>query len=923
MEIYNALDIKAGKKVKRNTLGSVTQPVQFLNREEKDEAWKALNLDWLEWEGLKQLRRNSRGLLKNYKLAAGIIDRTDYIVEEENEYADLTSALSDTGPPEALELKFYPIIPNVIDVLEAEFAKRNKRVSFRAMDEYTYNEIVAQKTSEIENILIQHAESKVIEKMIAAGADPEDPAFKQQLAQQTSPDILRQLPEIDRFYSKDYQTLGEQWASKQHNIDEERFKMDELEEEAFRDSLISDREFWHFKLGEDDYDIELWNPVLTFYHKSPDVRYISEGNWVGKIDMMTVADVIDRYGAQMTEEQLQSLEQLYPVTAAGYTVGGYQNDGAYYDGTKSHAYNTNQPSLQYRQTVSALENFTANGGDIVDWILGQSEDFLDFGSAYFIRVTTAYWKSQRRVGHLTKIHESGEVTTAIVDESYKVTTDPIYDTTLIQNKDATTLVYGEHIEWIWINQTWGGVKIGPNFPSFWGNQNPSGFDAIYLGIGQKDIGPLKFQLKGDQNLYKCKLPVEGRVFTDRNTKSIAPVDRMKPFQIGYNLVNNQIADILIDEIGSVLVIDQNTIPRHSMGEDWGKHNFAKTYQIMKDFGIAPLDTSITNTENALNFNQFQKVELEQTNRLVSRIQLANYFKSQCFENIGVVPQRMGQQLGQTNTATGVEQALTGSYAQTEKLFTRHSDHLMPRVHQMRTDIAQYYHSNKSSVRLRLVNSLDERVNFEINGTDLLLRDINVYCSAKANHRDVLQKLQNLALEDNTMGAGLSDIGSVLQADSIGSLNSILGEIDHKAQQRAEAERAHAEKLQQMTLEAKAKEEQIAADREERLQEMKNRTAVLVAEIRAAGFGSMQDINQNQQSDFIDAMDKIQQTRQYQDAVDVQKEQNVINQNQFAQKINLEKQEMAHEQRLKDKDIQIAKENKNQYDTKSSKKDEKS
>jgi hypothetical protein len=51
-------------------------------------------------------------------------------------------------------------------------------------------------------------------------------------------------------------------------------------------------------------------------------------------------------------------------------------------------------------------------------------------------------------------------------------------------------------------------------------------------------------------LYGCKLPVEGSVFSDRNTKSTALLDLMKPYQIGYNIVNNQIADILVDELGT-------------------------------------------------------------------------------------------------------------------------------------------------------------------------------------------------------------------------------------------------------------------------------------------------------------------------------------------------------------------------------------
>ena len=46
----------------------------------------------------------------------------------------------------------------------------------------------------------------------------------------------------------------------------------------------------------DDYEVELWNPALTFYQKSPDTRYISDGNYVGKCEMVTVSDVIDCYG---------------------------------------------------------------------------------------------------------------------------------------------------------------------------------------------------------------------------------------------------------------------------------------------------------------------------------------------------------------------------------------------------------------------------------------------------------------------------------------------------------------------------------------------------------------------------------------------------------------------------------------------------
>ena len=145
MRILNALDLKKGEKAEHNRLWAVSQPLQFLPLAEKDEQWTAWNMDWLEWNGLKQIRRNARRLMKNYKLAQGIIYKTDYISEEENEMNDIVQQLASDDEFDALELKFYPIIPNVVNTLVSEFAKRNKRITFRAVDEFTYNEILERK----------------------------------------------------------------------------------------------------------------------------------------------------------------------------------------------------------------------------------------------------------------------------------------------------------------------------------------------------------------------------------------------------------------------------------------------------------------------------------------------------------------------------------------------------------------------------------------------------------------------------------------------------------------------------------------------------------------------------------------------------------------------------------------------------------
>jgi hypothetical protein len=909
MRVLNAMQLKNGAKAESgDTFSSLTQPIQFLPYSKKTDDWAAWNLDWLELQGIEFLRVNSRRLLKNYKLAKGIIDKSDYIVEPDNDYKDLMDVLTKENDS-ALELKFYPIVPNVINVLTGEFAKRYSKVQFRAVDDASYNEMLEQKRMQIEESLLAEAESQLVLKMIEMGMDPSSEEAQQQL----SPQNIKSLPEIEDFFSKSYRSMVEEWASHQLAVDEERFRMQELEERGFRDMLIADREFWHFRMLEDDYDVELWNPVLTFYQKSPDQRYIADSNYVGKVDLMTVSDAVDRYGYLMDEKQLKSLQKIYPARSAQYQVNGYQNDGAYYDPTRSHEWNTNMPGLAYRQFTSNYWNDPARGGDILSQILDENEDVSMWGEGNLLRVATIYWKTQRRVGHLTKIEDDGEVTQEIVDETFKITKKAMYDTSIFKQKTKENLLAGEHIDWIWINEVWGGVKIGPNLPAMWRSTMGDNINPIYIGINRTKPGRLPFQFKGNNTLYGCKLPVEGRVFSDRNTRSTSLVDLMKAYQVGYNMVNNQIADILIDELGTVIMFDQNALPRHSMGEDWGKNNYAKAWVAMKDFQMLPLDTSITNTENATNFNHYQTLNMEQTNRLMSRIQLANYFKQQCFDAIGINPQRLGGAVS-AQTATGVVQAMQQSYAQTEMYFVQHSDHLMPRVHQMRTDLAQFYYSNNPSIRLQYISTEAEKVNFTINGTDLLLRDFNVFATTKTNHRAILENLKQMALTNNTTGASIYELGNIVKADSIAEVSDILKDSETRIQAQREQEMQQQRQMQEQQLQAKAQEEQQKLQVEMAEKEKDRKNDVLLAEIRSAGYGSMVDLNQNQQSDYQDVMKGIRESTQYREQMDMKREQNTTKATMETNRLQVEREKINAQKEIADTKLQIAKENKNKYDS---------
>jgi hypothetical protein len=95
--------------------------------------------------------------------------------------------------------------------------------------------------------------------------------------------------------------------------------------------------------------------------------------------------------------------------------------------------------------------------------------------------------------------------------------------------------------------------------------------------------------------------------------------------------------------------------------------------------------------------------------------------------------------------------------------------------------------------------------------------------------------------------------------------------------------------------------------------------ILVAEIRAAGYGAMADVNKNEISDYSDAMKEIRATEQYQSQTDIQREKQINENARQSQKMDIEREKLQAQKEIADKQLQIAQENKNRFDNKNNKK----
>lgn len=872
-----------------------TMPFQMLSIEEKDEDWRKWNMDWLEYIGLRQILNDNRRILKNYHLANGVIDKTDYLINnEQNDYKDLVDVISkDTESP--FSLKFYPIIPNVVNVLCGEFAKRDTRIIVKAEDEFSHNEALDFKMEQLTQILVQDAQQKMTIQQLESGVDQTSQLAKQQM------DTAGQMAQLEVKF-KNYRSIPEQWGQHMVEYDNNRFNLYELEARGFRDSLVCDREFWHIDVREDDYQIDLWNPLYTFYHKSPDVYYIADGNFVGQIILMSIPDVIDAYGSWMDEDQLENLKQAQSIAIRHGNVvdDAYRWDTTqYWDASKP--YDKQQPNSVHFEQYMGMRNLREDIEGL-DWNRLGALDKGIVANQSLVRVTKAYWKSQRKIGHLTWVKDDGTIIQEIVDENYKVTQKPVYDKSIQQKQSKENLVYGEHIDWIWENQTWRGFKIGPNNTTYY-QARGFGFEPIYV-----KIEPLPFQFKGETSLCGAKLPVEGKIFSERNSVSSSLVDKMKSHQIGFNIVNNQVMDFLADEVGKVVLIDQNMIPRNSLEGSWGRYNLPKFYQVMKDYQIAAVDSSLQNTEaTGTQFSHFQQVDLSKTDQILARLKLAEYFKNEAFAVVGITPQRLGE-IQASESATGTQQAVNNSYSQTEMYFEQHMNYLMPRVRQMMLEAAQFINATKPQSSLTYLNRNEENIWFQIEGYKLLLTDYQVYAMSKANVKETLEKLRQVALQNNTAGGSLYDIAQVITAQSPSEIIEKLKEADDRIQQNQQAQQQGNLELQRQQQEFLEKQQEAQLSHDDFWKQRQIEADIYIAEIKAMGFAKDSDVNQNNIPDALEVDRFLHEQGHSEQDINLKERKLALDQKQHEDNTALQNKKLQMEKYKVDQQVKIAKQN---------------
>jgi len=694
-------------------------PDQFkTDKEKQDESWIKNTMDYFANKAYAEYVKNRDTFVKNYDLMKGILRMEDFYQEPQvRSFTDVMTA--DLQLP--AYVKMYSIITTPVNELVGEISKRPDTFRVKAFDDDSQSEELEFKTGILQQYVISQARQKILQQAALNGEEIGD----EEVNQMTMEDVKDVLDS--------YTSVAEKWANHVLTCQKAEFNLKEKSEDAFRDLLISARQFYHIyednsKLG---FNIEVANPKNTWFLTTPDRKWISDPTGraqgayaAGTVQVMELSEIIESI-PDLTKEEIDHLRSsLQDYGLINVRESNLGNPNAI-PGIDSVMYDTYDPLVL--QTRMIIESEMKENNDGLKDFLGLTSNVSSFGYKYV--VVRCYWISKKKIGKLIYIDEMGNEQSILVDENYK----------------SGTIPTEQSLEWGWVNQWYQGIKIGPD---------------IY------HIKPYKL-------LNYC--PIIGTTFEVKNTEAKSLVDLMKPFQVLYNVCMNQLYKLLEKEVGKVYLTSIRHIP---VPKDGDAQDALDVWEMeARNRGVVFIDDSPENLKSPSSFNQFRDIDLTRTQEIQSRYTLAMQLKNECWELVGMSRQRLGS-VTASESATGTQAAIQQSYSQTEPLFVAH-EYVLGQLYQAIIDAALYVESKKPQSTLSYITNEGESAFVTVNGSDLKFRDLKVFLTNRPEDTQMFNELRQLAQPLIQNGGSLYDVIELYSTKSMRAMKKVFKELRDK------------------------------------------------------------------------------------------------------------------------------------------------
>jgi len=831
-------------------------PDQFkTDKEKQDESWVKNTMDYFANKAYAEYVKNRDTFVKNYDLMKGILRMEDFY--QEPDVKSFTQMLqADLELP--AYVKHYSIVTTPINELVGEISKRPDTFRVKAFDDDSKSEELEFKTNILQEYIINEAKQKIMEQAKMQGQEISDE------------DVQKMTMEQVKDQLDSYTSIAEKWANHVLTCQKADFNIKEKSEDAFRDMLISAREFYHIyednsKVG---YNIEVANPKNTWFLTTPDRKWISDPTGraqgayaAGTVQVMELSEIIEAI-PDLTKEEIDHLRSsLQDYGLINVRESNLGNPNAI-PGQDSVQYDTYDPLVL--QTRMIIESEMKENNDGLKDFLGLTSNVSSFGYKYV--VVRCYWISKKKIGKLIFIDEMGNEQSMLVDESYKSGTIPTQ----------------QSLEWGWINEWYQGIKIGPD---------------IY------HIKPYKL-------LNYC--PIIGTTYEVKNTEAKSLVDLMKPFQVLYNVCMNQLYKLLEKEIGKVYLTSIRHVP---VPKDGDAQDALDMWELeARNRGVVFIDDSPENLKSPSSFNQFRDIDLTRTQEIQSRYNLAMQMKNECWELVGMSKQRMGS-IAATETATGTNTAIQQSYSQTEPLFVAH-EYVLGQLYQAIIDASLYVESAKPQSTLSYITSEGESAFVQVNGNDLKFRDLKVFVTNRPEDTQMFNEIRQLSQAIIQNGGSLYDVIELYSTKSVREMKKTFKDLKDRQQQMQDQQaQQQQQQLDQQNQQAQAQLAQAQQQHEADLAHQdyqneldrinKKEIALIAAEAKG---GALPDENVNTVPDVLEinklSMEQTKAQRDYQAKLSDIASKNAI----ASQKLQVEREKLQVARENQANDLAVAKEN---------------
>jgi hypothetical protein len=837
--------------------------------------------------GRRQIFANKDKIIRNMNRANGVLDKKDLAdVQEELSMVDQNS--------DDFEIESYPLIPRIVNTITSFRSKIAIEHQVIAVNREAQNEILDLKNQEIVNLLINKARQFYVNDLANQGVTQETTPdlFQEQM------DIFQKLPKIQSYYNQKFRLSVEKWASIKMESAKRKFQFPSLERKLLRNKVICDRPYLHLNLRDDVVVPEVLRPENCAYLRSPNKDCVSHGHMFMWYEYENATSIIQSFGDKLREEDIEKLRQRFLPTQFTATTA------------ENYDFSTRKP------IEADIQNFFAfrNERDTFDRKY-RGEEYRD----NLIEVLNMYLQIPRKLIEVTIITDNGK-TVEIVDETYK----PMFKPTYITGKPKTkeNLISGEHVEPFYINELYRVKKI-----NFSRNTNPELSEDIWVVLEKFPV-----QISDPKvSRYGSLIPVHGGPMTNSYSATSEIVDKALTWETLFQYLWNRINQILQTEIGQFFLLNQNTIPSESIGGSWGKNNIVKFLLTARDTGIGPVDLSPSNigSANQITNGYGQKVDMSRGEELLQKIELAEAVKRECLNVIGVSPQFLSD-ISPNESATGILQGIQRSITSIKHIYDEHFA-LMERGWQTYLELERYVAAVKGSVEETFINSENERVIFQTSAQDFPLYSLGVFTTSSFDDSLLLAEIQQMVKTDNTLGADVAEKVAMLTSKSVSQTLENLKELQRKKQQAIEEQQKSQEALLQKELESKErmKMQELEWEREKLLLELES--AENIQEMRVVGqstfaqgggveeLAKLKDMELKERSYYQSILDKIRESSykdqeletRYNETRTGREEQASLKQKE----LDLKREEIAAKLQIANKQIEIAKENKNKFDKK--------